>query len=56
MTSLGPSLQKRWGGTEQRSTEGKSDSQGQEHMAGETEGLGLFSQAKRKLSDGLITA
>lgn len=25
-------------------------------MAGETEGLGLFSQAKRKLSDGLITA
>lgn len=39
-----------------RSTEGKSDSRGQEHVSGETEGLGLFSQAKRKLRDGLTAA
>jgi len=56
VTSFGPSLQKGWGETGKRSTEGKSDSQVQEHVAGGTEGLGLFSQAKRRLRDGLITA
>lgn len=56
MSNFGSSLQKGWGETGQRSTEDKSDSWGQEHMAGETEGLGLFSQAKRKLRDELITA
>lgn len=46
MASLGPSLQKGRGETGQRPTECNPDSHSQEHVAGETEGLHLFSQAE----------